>query len=153
MNTDKNQRKQQEAAFVLYIKKAIQFKAIRLYNSYAKQCQYEKLILDVPIDDQDSCLRDFVSDDTSYPFQEDINDSIDNLVVNPLLYNALQKLSQYQKDVLKAVIVDEIPEKIYARKYGVTRQAINKLKNSALLKIANYINKETHKNGRSFKSY
>lgn len=122
-----------------YFSKTLHFESQKFDKRIRRNNSVNQLILDKESSDGKSKIIDLIQD-------EDKNDilefnyfvefsELEKLFEDKLLYKIVSKLSLKQKNVLYAIFVNHMTESEIAQDLGVTKQAINKIKNLALKKI------------------
>jgi len=142
---DKNRRKvnlafkkyYKEVRTISYLQKVIEFETKRLDK---KQRIYEEkhwLILDKPVNDEKKNNLYEIIPDTSVTdnFEEIHFDHLEDYFENPLILNALAKLTKRQKDILYLAFVKNLKDGEIAKQFVISQQAVTKTKNKALEKL------------------
>ncbi|KHD85327.1 hypothetical protein NG54_09915 [Heyndrickxia ginsengihumi] len=129
--------------FTSFISSSLYFDAIHFDQ---KQRQYSSrylLLIDQPLQNEEAItLKDTIADPSAQITMDDIirSEEIDDYIENIRLYNALQKLSLKQKEILYLSYVSRLSDTEIANKLQKSQQAVSKLRKKALQKIYHYMN-------------
>ena len=125
-----------------YIKKTIVFSAMQVKKKYSQIDKKEELSLNI-IDPNFNEEKINLITDGSDNFVESISESIikeDYCDYSEILYDkdlivAINTLTDRQKEILHRCVIVGESDTVVARKLGITKQGVNKVKKSALNKI------------------
>jgi len=122
-----------------YIKKTISFESHQIQKKENKKKERESLFLNATDTDFNEEKINSVPDD-SIDFMREICDPYKEVDFNEIFYNkrilkSFKVLTNKQKEVIYECILKDKDEKIVAKELGVSAQAINKTKNTALEKL------------------
>ncbi|MFJ7667535.1 sigma factor-like helix-turn-helix DNA-binding protein [Lysinibacillus sp. NPDC097195] len=124
-----------------YFSKTLTFESQKFDKKNRHNNKLNQLILDKNIDDGDGGgkLLDLIADERNYydfVFNTPIEPSkLEMIFEDKQLYEIVSTLSAKQKEILYLIFVKEWTEEELALELGVSKQAINKVKNHALRKI------------------
>ena len=137
-----------------YFSKTLTFESQKFDTKIRHNYKLNQLILDKNIDDGGGILLDLIADERNYydfEFNTPVESSeLEMIFEDKQLYEIVSTLSAKQKEILYLLFVKDWTEEELALELGVSKQAINKVKNHALRKIrkeyesANRRNFNTH---------
>jgi len=117
----------EEARALAWFITGLRREAIRLAKKYRQLDERELLILDEPMVDQD--LSEKLSMLDTIAAAVDVSDEVEGSV---LVRDVLSLLTQQQRAVITATILEGTTEGETAMKLGISQQAVNKVKERAL---------------------
>jgi len=122
-----------------YIKKSIQFSSLKIKKKKDKIVSREKLYLNV-IDvnfqeERVNLVPDKKTDMIDEVYESQKNVDYAQIFSNKKLSNAFIRLTNKEKEIIKECIVKDKSQTNVAKDLGISRQAVNKIKNSALKKL------------------
>jgi len=123
--------------FLGYIKKVINYKAIKIKKQIQCQSSSEMLILNAT-DNVDVERINSITDPSLGPEECTVKQNLDSLsdyIDNKQLCQCISHLTPKQKQILYDLYINEIPERELAESYHTSFQNINKTKNTALQHI------------------
>ncbi|HEY8361821.1 MAG TPA: sigma factor-like helix-turn-helix DNA-binding protein [Tissierellaceae bacterium] len=125
--------------FCSYIKKSISFAAAELKQKEKQIEAKEGLYLNV-VDPDFKEEKINIVPDTPTDFIEEIYKNRENvdycdIVTSKRILQAIGKLTDRQKEILYECVIRNQNEKIVAKKLGISKQAVNKIKKAALNKL------------------
>lgn len=122
-----------EKMFSSYIKQVIIHSRKKYDKSNRAQLHHEEL----SFNDNTSYLENLDNQNiiTVEDYPKVTSANIENIFEDEKLYQAVKMLTLKQKKVLYLIYIANIPEEEIARMLNITRQAINKIKNTSLKKI------------------
>lgn len=132
----------EEARIVSYIETGIKREAYRLHRKNNKINNAELLILDKPLNADDSNNSELMPLDIIPS-----DDSIDGLIDELSFEQLLSILNTHEKIIVRLTIKNGVPQKQIADMLGMSQQTVSKYKQRAFRKLKEYIlhEKETEK--------
>ncbi|WP_432662341.1 sigma factor-like helix-turn-helix DNA-binding protein [Wukongibacter baidiensis] len=128
-----------KACLCAYIKKSIGFSSLRIKKKKNKIVNREKLYLNViDVNFQEERLNlvpDKEIDIIDKIFESQKNFDYTQVFSNKRLSNAFIRLTSKEKEIIKECVVNDRSQANVAKDLGISRQAVNKIKNSALKKL------------------
>lgn len=135
-----------ENMFGVYIKKVIARSRKRFDSVIRARSEHEEFILNTATQ---GFAEDNISqlEDESFIMEENIDIDplrLENAFIEEYVYKAVKELSSKQKYILFCIFFQDISEQETADIFGLTRQSVNKIKQTALKKImSKYIELES----------
>ncbi|GEM_PF-1130926 len=122
-----------------YFSKTLTFESQKFDKKIRHNNKLNQLILDKHIDDGGGKLLDLIADERNY-YDSEFNTPVESSELEVIfedkqLYEIVSTLSAKQKEILYLLFVKDRTEEELALELGVSKQAINKVKNHALRKI------------------
>jgi len=118
-----------------YLKKVIYFESRRFDKKRRELENKQPLILNAPIENN-LTLLDMLADKNSESYFELILEaSLEEAITDSLLIKAVRSLSERQKEILYYRYVLDYNDKMIAKKYNISQQAITKSHKKALQKL------------------
>ncbi|SDK27976.1 sigma-70 family RNA polymerase sigma factor [Sediminibacillus albus] len=131
-----------------FLSNTLHFNAINYDKKYKNFKMRNQLILDSPLsDDSEYTLKDLIEDkQQDYKLDEELLEgkdySIENLVVDEKLYEAIQSLTDNQKQILNLAYVHELTDTEIAKVLDKSQQAVSKSHKKALEQLKNSLDKQ-----------
>lgn len=128
--------------FTSFISTALYFNAINFDKRHRKIFSRHPLTLDKSLgDDEGTSFKDMIVDSNAEIHVEDFlnSGSIEDYIVDPLLYEAVQALSEKQKEVIDLAYVKGLSDTEISKILNKSQQAISKMHKRALQNIYTYI--------------
>ncbi|HCG4535998.1 TPA: hypothetical protein NJY08_004848 [Salmonella enterica subsp. enterica serovar Typhi str. AG3] len=120
---------------ISYLKKMIYFESRRFDKKRREFESKQPLILNAPTE-ENITLQDMIADENSEnEFQLAFEVSIEDVITDSALMNAVQELSERQSEILYLSYVLNWSDKMIANRYNVSQQAINKSRRKTLNKL------------------
>lgn len=119
--------------------------AIRYDQKRNRQSERQLLILDQPVSyvtDSETTNLDLIQDTTAIAIDETVlekEDSLENIIENPTLYDAIRSLTPRQVYILESYYLRGMTDTEIAKKDGVSQQSISKTRNKALSKLRKHL--------------
>lgn len=129
--------------FTSYISSSIHFSALNFYKKINLREKRFPLLLDADAEDGGKSYKDYLEDPTAnfeiYAESEGIRESITEYIADPLLYAAIQSLSNAQKTVLYYAYIKKLNDTEIGAVIQKTQQNVSKSHQNALKKIYSYM--------------
>ncbi|MTI71397.1 MAG: hypothetical protein FH751_14215 [Firmicutes bacterium] len=126
-----------------YIMKSLIFTSFKLKNKINKHNNRETLILNTIAEDFNEENMNLIPDQP-IDFSEEINKynkrlDFEDLITNKELLEAINKLSERQKEILYMCFIENKEETKIANEFNISKQAVNKIKNKAIKNTKEYL--------------
>ncbi|MFB7158784.1 sigma factor-like helix-turn-helix DNA-binding protein [Lysinibacillus sp. NPDC056232] len=122
-----------------YFSRVLHFESQRYDKKIRRNNRFNQLILDNDINDGENKFIDLISNESLYGDFELIYSTeythLETIFEDKQLYNIVSKLSQKKKHILHSIFVENLTEEEVSKKIGVSKQAVNKVKNETFQKI------------------
>ncbi|BBW98444.1 sigma-70 family RNA polymerase sigma factor [Geobacillus icigianus] len=129
--------------FTSYISTVLYFNAINFDKRYRKMLNRQPLTVDQPInnDSSNTSFNAMLVDAETEIQVEDIlrSDNIEDYITNPVLYEAIQSLTEKQKEVISLAYVKGLTDTEISKILNKSQQAVSKIHKAALKKICKFI--------------
>lgn len=117
-----------------YFVKTLHFESKRFDMKIRKLANQNPLILDNAADESGRNLLDLIESDISFEKTQE-SYTLEEIIEDKKLYSIVSALSDKQKVILELIYVKALHEETIASQLGITKQAVNKTKKTALNKI------------------
>lgn len=135
-----------DVRFTSYISTILYFNAINFDKRHRKMLNRQPLTVDQPIkDDTSSTSFNAMLVDAEMEIQvEDIlrSDNIEDYITNPVLYEAIQSLTEKQKEVISLAYVKGLTDTEISKVLNKSQQAVSKIHKTALKSICKFIKRK-----------
>lgn len=123
-----------------YIKKTIAFSAMQIKKKHSKMNERENLILNVIDPDFNEERLNFIAD-RQEDFLEDVypDSNYKELSHDKNIIKAINTLTDKQKEIIYQCIILGERDTLVAKKLGISKQGVNKIKITALKKLRNQL--------------
>ncbi|MCL6587906.1 MAG: sigma-70 family RNA polymerase sigma factor [Anoxybacillus sp.] len=132
--------------FTSYISMVLYFNAINFDKRYRKMLKRHPLTVDQPIknDTSNTSFNAMLVDVETEIQVEDIlrSDNIEDYITNPVLYEAIQSLTEKQKEVISLAYVKGLTDTEISKVLNKSQQAVSKIHKAALKSICKFIEKK-----------
>jgi RNA polymerase sigma factor (sigma-70 family) len=132
--------------FTSYISTALYFNAINFDKRYRKMLKRQPLTVDQSIknDTSQPSLNTLLVDTEAEVQVDDIlrSENIEDYVTNPVLYEAIQSLTEKQKEVISLAYVKGLTDTEISKVLNKSQQAVSKIHKAALKNICKFIEKK-----------
>ena len=122
-----------------YFSQTLTFESQKFDKKIRQQSKLNQLILDKNIHNGEDKLLDLVADKRNYcDFESNTiieSCKLEMIFEDKQLYDIVSRLSAKKKEILYLLFVKNWTEEELAREFGLSKQAINKVKNQTLRKI------------------
>lgn len=129
--------------FTSYISTVLYFNAINFDKRYRKMLNRQPLTVDQPIknDSSNTSFNAMLVDAETEIQVEDIlrSDNIEDYITNPVLYEAIQSLTEKQKEVISLAYVKGLTDTEISKVLNKSQQAVSKIHKAALRNICKFI--------------
>ncbi|WP_041701288.1 sigma-70 family RNA polymerase sigma factor [Gottschalkia acidurici] len=125
-----------KAYFLSYVKKTVQYSAIKFKQKNSNLYNHEKMILTTSKEDEEDKINTLI--DKNIDIDKDAFTDFNNFCEtfeNIALAKNFQTLTQKQKEVIFEVIINETSERDLAKKLNTSFQNVNKIKRTAFKKL------------------